>query len=161
MALDLGAIRARYQLARMAGENATDAGNGWDPAKIGALIRSWQDVSALYDDAIARADRPLVTVDPAVRFGQPAIKGISTDAIAGMVWAGESVETVADEYSLVRAEVLLACWYEAMWGAKRWRRRWAKWADHAYSAPLWRMPDCVADPPNKESDRCDACRGQP
>lgn len=46
--LDLEAIAARYSLARMAGEAADDAGQGWDNSKIRAVVRSWQDVYDLY-----------------------------------------------------------------------------------------------------------------
>lgn len=56
--------------------------------------------------------RPFVTVDAAVRFGQPHIKGVSTDAIASLYLAGEPVATVADEYGLTYHEVVLALWFE-------------------------------------------------
>jgi len=46
----LNDIVARYQLARMAGEDADDAGNGWDLAKINAIVRSWQDVYVLFQE---------------------------------------------------------------------------------------------------------------
>jgi hypothetical protein len=49
---DLAVIRGRYELARAAGTDAEDAGNGWDPAKIRAVIASWQDVSVLYDEVL-------------------------------------------------------------------------------------------------------------
>jgi hypothetical protein len=46
----LNDIVARYQLARMAGEDAEDAGRGWDHAKINAIVRSWQDVYVLFQE---------------------------------------------------------------------------------------------------------------
>lgn len=55
--LDLDAISARYHLARMAGTDADDAGNGWDQSKMNAVVRSWQDVSALHDAYKALLDR--------------------------------------------------------------------------------------------------------
>lgn len=55
---------------------------------------------------------PVVTVDPRMRFGQPHIKGVSTDAIVGMYLAGESAEVVCDEYGVTRHELLLALWFE-------------------------------------------------
>lgn len=57
-------------------------------------------------------DRPIIVIDPMVRFGRPQIRGISTQAIASMVMAGESVEDVARDYSISRTEVVLACWHE-------------------------------------------------
>jgi uncharacterized protein (DUF433 family) len=96
------------------------------------------------------ADRPVVTVDPRVRFGYPAIRGIATDAIAGMVWAGEAVETVAAEYGLTRPEVLLACWYEVRHSKLRsgYRRRWEPWLAQVEPG-MWRGVDwaTLPDPP--------------
>jgi hypothetical protein len=46
-------VNARYQLARLAGQDAVDAGKGWDQAKINALVRSWQDVAWLHDEVAA------------------------------------------------------------------------------------------------------------
>jgi uncharacterized protein (DUF433 family) len=75
-------------------------------------------------------DHPVVTVSPAHRFGRPAIKGISCEAIAGMVMAGEDVGAVAADYGISRHEVLLACWHEATFGLQRtYRRGWRAWAD--------------------------------
>lgn len=95
--------------------------------------------------------RPVITIDPALRFGCPHIKGISTDAIAGMVRAGESFATVADEYDLSVHEVILACWWEAQ-PAPRYRREWRQWADSV--APAlggWEPLDveAIAEPPAK------------
>lgn len=80
-------------------------------------------------------DRPAVEVRPGMRFGLPQIRGIPTDAIAGMVRAGEPVETTADDYGLSVHEVLLACWYEAEHG--QYRKKWRRWARDAYG-PLAR-----------------------
>lgn len=55
---DLDAIRSRYQLARLAGQSADDAGEGWTPAKIRALVRSWQDVADLHDYVKAMSELP-------------------------------------------------------------------------------------------------------
>lgn len=46
--VDLDDVNARYRLAQMAGEDADY--NGWSPAKIACLVRSWQDVAALHDE---------------------------------------------------------------------------------------------------------------
>jgi uncharacterized protein (DUF433 family) len=73
--------------------------------------------------------RPVVTTDPAVRFGRPAIRGISTEIIAGMVYAGEDPETVAEDYGLTLHEVLLACWHEGTYGTRARRRLWKAWVD--------------------------------
>jgi uncharacterized protein (DUF433 family) len=84
--------------------------------------------------------RPVVTIDPAMRFGQPQIKGISTDAIAGMYWAGENAETVCDDYGLTRHELLVALWFEGTHGE---RPEWKSWADDVAYPQLagWKQLD--------------------
>lgn len=97
--------------------------------------------------------RPVVSVDPAVRFGYPQVRGVPTDAAAGMVWAGEDVATVADEFNLTRAEVLVACWYETRHERPRngyraaWQRQWLEQAEWAMWHGNW---DDVPDPPSKQ-----------
>lgn len=44
-------IAARHRFAAMAGEDADY--NGWNEAKIDALVRSWQDVYKLYREVVA------------------------------------------------------------------------------------------------------------
>ncbi len=97
---------------------------------------------------------PVITVDPAVRFGRPHIKGVSTVAVAGMVYAGESLATVADEYDLSRHEVLLACWHEGLQGV--YRAEWGDWAARVHG-PLggWSLLDVDALPDPPEGDRED------
>ena len=96
------------------------------------------------------SDRPHVRVDPAQSWGQPAVKGVSCEAIAGMLLAGEDVDTVADEYGLTRADVLVACWYLGRLGPRRYRRLWAVWAGEAHQL-MWRSDSVdygtVPDPP--------------
>lgn len=93
--------------------------------------------------------RPIILIDPAVRFGHPHIGGISTEAIAGMVMAGEPVHVTQDEYNLTRHQVLLACWWEGSGGT--YQQQWKAWADRAH--PMlggWRQPfnlDEIPDPP--------------
>jgi hypothetical protein len=91
-----------------------------------------------------------------MRFGYPHMRGVATDAIAGMVWAGESPETVADEYGLPgRSWVLVACWFEARHGRPRtgYRRAWRSWAERAGQA-MWRATPvdyaAIPDPPSRE-----------
>jgi uncharacterized protein (DUF433 family) len=106
---------------------------------------------------------PQVVVNPAVRAGQPQIKGIPVVALCDVVWAGESVDRVADDYNLTRADVLVGCWYAGMLGlpgerrkvlaaTPLWRKRWGAWAEKV-TAALWSPPvkyDVIPDPPNEE-----------
>lgn|SRR5215472_2950940 len=53
-----------------------------------------------------------VRVNPLVRFGRPAVSGISTEAIAGELEAGASVQEVAEDFGLNPDEVRWAHSYE-------------------------------------------------
>jgi uncharacterized protein (DUF433 family) len=97
-------------------------------------------------------DRPVIQIDPAMRFGRPHIKGVSTNAIAERVIAGESVDEVGDDYGLSRHEVLLACWWEGTGG--EYRKEWKAWAEEVWPAlGGWNKPfdaDTLPDPPDEE-----------
>ena len=85
--------------------------------------------------------RPIITIDPGVRFGAPTIRGIPTGSLAELVYAGDGVAPTAQDFGLTVDEVLLACWWEAE-SAKtsRFKRdrvlvaRWGAWAD-TYAFP--------------------------
>jgi uncharacterized protein (DUF433 family) len=62
-------------------------------------------------------DSPIV-IDPLVRFGSPTVAGIPTEALAEQVRAGDSVESVADDFSLRLADVISALDYEGLDGTK-------------------------------------------
>lgn len=75
------------------------------------------------------SERPAVRVEPGWRFGQPHMRGISTDAIVGMYMAGESAEAVCEDYGLTRHELLVVLWYEGVHGSKKRRRLLGEWAE--------------------------------
>lgn len=106
-------------------------------------------------DIPAPTDRPAVEISPSMRFGRPHIKGISTEAITGMLMAGESPETVCYEYSLTRHELLVACWFEGTHG--ECRKKWGKWASEvAYPQLAGWEPldvDAMPMPPTREELR--------
>ena len=58
---------------------------------------------------------PRITVDEAVRFGKPVIKGtrVPVDVVVGKLGGGMSVEAVGEEYGLTREDVLAALSYAA------------------------------------------------
>ena len=79
---------------------------------------------------VPSAERAHVRVEPGVRVGKPCIGGtrIDTECVANVVWQG--LDPVGPDWyasSLTREEVLVACWYEARYGPKRWRRAWREW----------------------------------
>jgi uncharacterized protein (DUF433 family) len=99
------------------------------------------------------ADRPRVEVEPGIRFGYPHVRGVSVEVLGGQVFAGDSVDEVADDYPYMsRGHVLLACWYLGMHGSKAWVRRWRMWAVDVYVLLARDRPDysAVPDPPTKE-----------
>lgn len=57
--------------------------------------------------------RPIV-IDPQIAFGRPVVlrKGISTRIIADRIDAGETVQSLADDYELAEAEIKDAVLYE-------------------------------------------------
>lgn len=71
-----------------------------------------------------------------------------------MLWAGDAIDVVCDEYGLTRHQVLVACWYEGSQGQPRYRRRWKRWADDAHSMlGGWTKPfdvNAIPDPPVPE-----------
>lgn len=69
-----------------------------------------------------------VMADPGFRFGEPRIGGISTSMVADMYVAEQDLDTVADDYDLIRSEVLRALWFEAVHGD---RPGWRVWAEDA------------------------------
>ena len=58
---------------------------------------------------------PGISMDPDIRFGKPCITGTRIDVatLVGAVAAGETVETVADEYALTVEQVRSALSYAA------------------------------------------------
>jgi uncharacterized protein (DUF433 family) len=61
-----------------------------------------------------RGDARTVQIDPRIRFGRPTIArlGVSTEVIVDRVNAGESLESVAEDYGATRDEILDALAYE-------------------------------------------------
>lgn len=98
--------------------------------------------------------RPMVTVDPAVCFGRPAVNGVSCEAIVGMVLAGEDLAVAAEEYGLTRVQVLVACWHQGLYGSRRLRRRWGTWARDVAGPVLWKADPSlyagIPDPPGRD-----------
>ncbi len=137
---------------------ATDEGkhNYGEEVDVAAVVEASEDQSAASDRATSTRSpvQPRVEISPGIRFGRPAIKGISTEAIAGMVWAGENIGTVADDYGISRHEVLLACWHEGMYGSRAYRQRWKAWAEDIQPRlGGWKPfdPDTEPGPPCLES----------
>lgn len=90
--------------------------------------------------------RPVITVDPAVNWGRPQIRGIPTNAVAGMFASGEGLETVAEDYDLTRHEVLLALWHEAVYGGHPGWRAWSEEAGAVLGG--WRGSPDTLEPPD-------------
>lgn len=104
-------------------------------------------------------DAPVITVRPGYSFGRPSIGGVTTSAVAGMVMAGESVQTVAYEYDLTPVEVLWACWHEAMNGC--YRRQWSTWANRPDVYAALRQGEVPDPPPDRDELGTPARRRRP
>lgn len=55
-----------------------------------------------------------VVIDPEVRFGSPAVHGIPTDALAEQVRAGDSIESIVQDFDLELDDVIAALRYESL-----------------------------------------------
>jgi uncharacterized protein (DUF433 family) len=109
---------------------------------------------------------PFVSVDPAMRSGQPTINGtrLPVAAIVGMVWA-EGVDAAVEDFDLTRADVLVACWYAGEYGLpgnrrslfpmRLWPKHWATWAAEVHQA-LWSVSsvdyEAIPDPPTSDTE---------
>jgi uncharacterized protein (DUF433 family) len=51
-------------------------------------------------------------IDPDVRFGTPAVRGIPTEALADQVRAGDPIEMVAEDFGLALDDLIAALDYE-------------------------------------------------
>lgn len=98
-----------------------------------------------------------VVIDPARNFGRPSLPGgPAVDVVAGMVWAGDPVNSVVDEYGeygITRAQVLVACWYAVEYGPRRRYERWSDWAQHAEPHLQHGTYDLIPDPPTRGGDQ--------
>lgn len=97
--------------------------------------------------------RPVVSADPAISWGRPAIRGISTEAIADHIDAGEDFAAVATDYGLTVHEVVLACWFEGLHG--HYRRRWRAWAEAVHGALAGEAfdPQDIEEPPTTDDQQ--------
>jgi len=71
-----------------------------------------------WEDDVAAAFRPHddprspVRIEPDTRFGRPAVRGISTDALWEHAQAGENADEIAGEFGIAPADVRWALAYE-------------------------------------------------
>ena len=70
--------------------------------------------SRLYPYVVGIDTQKVIAIDPAIGFGRPVLinKGISTAVIVDRIDAGESVETLAEDYDLKPDEIEMAIVYE-------------------------------------------------
>ncbi len=88
------------------------------------------------------SDFPKVTISPVECDGLPVIKGYQTDVVAELFLHSRVIP-----YGLSRAELIVACWYEAQWGRRDlFTDRWRLWAMYV-QAELRRGDIAVDDLP--------------
>jgi uncharacterized protein (DUF433 family) len=81
---------------------------------------------------------PVVVVHPG-RVGGCATVGSSRlpcEILAGMIAAGDDVDSIANAYGIRPEFVILACWYMARYGGRRWKREWKGWLGQV-DGKLW------------------------
>lgn len=141
----------------------------WVPPGLRKLLDAHPDQREIVEEAYwagVRHGRPFIATSPEMRGGQPTVNNtrLTVEAVAGLLWAGESVETVAAEYEITRHDVLVAAWHAGTYGlpgtrrrglaaTRRWRERWGRWASEAHDA-LWATQtgpgiDGIPDPPSE------------
>jgi uncharacterized protein (DUF433 family) len=62
--------------------------------------------------------------------GEPCIDNhrITTNLIASVWWDGEyDLKYITSNWELDKGSVLVACYYEARYGSRIWRKRWKEW----------------------------------
>lgn len=91
-----------------------------------------------------------IWIDPARCGGEPCINGtrIPPECVASYYLAGDSADALCRMYGISRQQFLVACWFLAVHGSPRWRRRWQPWAARAGQL-LWsrETADQAPDPP--------------
>lgn len=99
------------------------------------------------------ADHPYVWVAPGRLGGKPCIGGhrLSVDQVTRIAVDGVDAVLTGWPY-LTRAQVLVACWYQAVHGPRAWRRRWGAWADEHGDAMWSGNWDQVPDPTSSPRD---------
>lgn len=97
--------------------------------------------------------KPAITCDPRVQFGRACVAGtrITAETIAEMVWAGDTVDGLADSYEIGRDAVLWCCAWYVQEGFLRPRRgprrvRWHQWSEHALLVLGGHRPGPLCDP---------------
>lgn len=92
-----------------------------------------------------------VWVAPGRLGGKPCVGGhrLSVDQVTRYVWGDSgSVDVAVISHDLTRAQVLTACWFQAVHGTRTWRQRWGRWAVEHCDAMWSGRWDQVPDPPN-------------
>ena len=76
-----------------------------------------------------------IIYDPAIQItGTPTIEGHSLPAehmASHFFELGE--EEAQDDYGLTREELIVACWWAAHWGPRKFRKAWKEWGERAGS----------------------------
>ena len=94
-----------------------------------------------------------VVILPGRMGGRPTIghRRLTTHMIADMYWSMGFQELI-DMYNLTHGEIVVAVWYEARYGGRTHRKRWAEWLEvndpKLYSPSIFGNP---APPPQKEA----------
>lgn len=93
-------------------------------------------------------DRPCVSVDPGIQFGQPCLHGTRIPAyIIAQQYIAGGLEYVCQDYEITKADVLVCCYYIGQYNKgclpKKLRQQWFWWSN---AFPLGKF-DTLSPPP--------------
>lgn len=95
-----------------------------------------------------------VWVSPGRKGGEPCVGGsrIPVETIAKYMHSLGLGETLTAYPHITRHAALTACWFAAVHGPKRWRKRWGEWVGE-HADEMWAGDwDSVPDPPGKTTE---------
>lgn len=134
--------KAGYATSKVA--RCSHCGSRWDDGTIGLLAEMIRTAGVREQPP---RPRPLVVVDPVVNDGLPSVLGVRLEEIAAALLTGKTVPSVAEEFGIMRADVIVACWYLGRY-SRPWRGRLHIWAIVAGEAMAKRADfDRIPDPP--------------
>ena len=101
-----------------------------------------------------RGEGVRIVFDPRIQFsGTPTIERhmLSAERMASGMYglgSGADIDNVLDDYGLTREGLIVACWWAAHWGPRKFRKAWREWGELA-NWHLWYGCVTVPLPPTR------------
>ena len=84
-------------------------------------------------------ERHFIAIEPGLMAGLPVVDRhrITAEQMANAWWSGLTIKGIEENWpAMNRGAVLVACWYQARYGSRTWRKRWKEWLEIA-NDELW------------------------